>query len=382
MTSAATIASRGPSRIRAGEAVLVLAAAAALLWLVANVPPLGWRAFETEVVLDGAHYRAGPEDLRWLESFTSLHFGEGEEAARALVAAEVDARLDALFDDAGSRLPEFFDWYYSLRGEYSRMTMAALQTVDLAEPGYVAERAASILLPEEAWASHLAALERDAADRIGAHQDMLRDTWRAAVEERLSAHRVPAPLGDVPQRPTLVLDDLLGEIVAREAGALDARLSISTAVAVGAAAAPALARAAAVRGGRAAAGRAAARGASRIGAAAVSGAAVCAPGGPVAAACAVLAGAGAWIVTDWALLRIDEQLHREQLETAFHEGLSQLRSEIERELLVSFDELIASHYAAVQGEIRRSFVPAEAGRAMGVNAAIEDVPAPAVERAR
>src|SRR5690606_3934616 len=133
-------------------------------------------------------------------------------------------------------------------GEYSRIAMAALETVELAEPGYVAERAASMLLPESAWTAHLAALEQDAAARLGAHQEALRDAWHGAVERRLAAARVPAPLEAETQRPTVVLDDLLRDIVARETAALDTRLSISTAAAVGTAAAPALARAAAVRG--------------------------------------------------------------------------------------------------------------------------------------
>src|SRR5690606_16520573 len=142
------------------------------------------------------------------------------------------------------------------------------------------------------------------------------------------------------------------------------RVSISTgAAAVGAVAAPALARAAAVRGGRAAASRAAARGASRIGTAALGGAAVCAPGGPAAAACAVLAGAGAWLATDWALLRLDERLHRAELERSFGEALIDLRAEVDRELTAAFDAAIEAHYADAEVEIRRTFVPAHAGRA-------------------
>src|SRR5690606_41780698 len=134
---------------------------------------------------------------------------------------------------------------------------------------------------------------------------------------------------------------------ARDGAALNMRWSIGAAAAAGGAAVPALARAAAVRSGRAAASRAAARGASRIGAAAAGGAAVCAAGGPAAAACALLAGAGAWLVTDWALLRIDEEMHREKLERSFGDALANLRAEIERELLASFDAAIASHSAAV-----------------------------------
>jgi len=359
-----TIARERPPGTRFGAAALAAAAAVGLLWLVTNVAPLEWPAQETEIVLDGARYRAGPEQLTWLESFTASHFAAGDETARALMLDAVDARLDAMFGEATARLPEFLDWYYSLPGEYGRIAMAALEAAQVTEPGYVAQRAASILLPDAASRAHLAALERDTAERLGAHYDAVRDAWRRDVAAALAMRRVPAPLANDPERPSLSLDDLLGEIVAREADALGARLSISTAAAgVGAAAAPALARAAAVRGGRAAASRAAARGASRIGAAAASGAAVCAPGGPVAAACAVLAGAGAWLAADWALLRIDETMHREALERSVEDALAGLRAGIERELVAAYDAAIAAHSAAVQRQITRSFVPAEAGRA-------------------
>ncbi len=363
MTSNAVIPADRGLLHGAGGAVLVAAAAALLLWLVSNVAPREWHVPDADIVLDGAHYRAGPDDLRWLESFTVAHFDAGEQAARALVADEVRAALDPLFAASRARLPEFLDWYYSLRGEYGRIGMAALDAADLAEPGYVARRAAATLLPEEAWTARLEDLEHAAAERLGAHYRDLESTWRREVTRRLSAQRVPAPLDAATGRPTLVLDDLVYEIIASEADALGVRLSLSTATAgIGAAAAPALARAVGRRAGRAAAGRAAARGASRIGAAAASGAAVCAPGGPVAAACAFLAGAGAWFATDWALLRVDEAMHRDELERALDLALTNLRGELERELVAAFDAAIAAHGAAVEREISRTFVPAEAGR--------------------
>src|SRR5690606_27303557 len=144
--------------------------------------------------------------------------------------------------------------------------------------------------------------------------------------------------------------------------ALRTRLSVSAlAAGTAAAAAPALGRAAA-RGGRAAGGRAAARsaarGASRVGSAAVGGAALCAVGGPAAVACAVLAGAGAWLATDLALLGLDERMNRQALERALAVALLDLREQLEAQLNAAYAELIASRYDAVQGEIERSFVPA------------------------
>ncbi|HEX7081661.1 MAG TPA: hypothetical protein VF329_11655, partial [Gammaproteobacteria bacterium] len=93
------------------------------------------------------------------------------------------------------------------------------------------------------------------------------------------------------------------------------------------------------------------------------GAAVCAPGGPAAAACALLAGAGAWLAADWALLEFEEHRHRAELEAALEEGLETLRAQIEAELLGAYEAIVGAHYDDVRREIERSFVPAHAGEA-------------------
>jgi hypothetical protein len=111
----------------------------------------------------GDQYRLEPRDLEWLKSFSTLHFAAGEQTARELVAAEIDARLDAIFTAASAQLPEFADWYYSLRGEYTRLAMAALSYADLAEPDYVAKQAAAMLFPEQAWDTGLRELQGSAA---------------------------------------------------------------------------------------------------------------------------------------------------------------------------------------------------------------------------
>lgn len=362
----ATLSRRQRPPARAASAALVAAAASALLWAVTEVAPLDWHPPDARLVLDGAHYRAGADELRWLEAFSSLHFDAGEEGARALVAAQVETHLDALFADAHARLPAFLDWYYSMRGEYSRVAMAALAQVNAAQGGFVAERATAMLLPDDVWDARLSALAEATSERLAVHHSVVRDAWRSAVAARLSEQRVPAPLAEADTQATFMLDELLGELAARETAALGTRVSLSTAAAgLGAAATPVLARAAAVRSGRAAASRAAARGASRIGAAAASGAAVCAPGGVVAAACALLAGGGAWLATDWALLQLDERRHRAELERSLLEALAALREGAELELAAGFDAVVTAHYADVRGEIRRTFVPAAAGRAAG-----------------
>ncbi|MBN1238402.1 MAG: hypothetical protein JXB36_07860 [Gammaproteobacteria bacterium] len=369
----ATAAKPEAPRVRGGAAVayaaVALLAAGALAWLIPNVPQRSWPPpAATPVVVQGEHYRVPPQELRWLETFSTLHFSEGEAGARAVAAAEIDAQLDRVFDGVSLRLPEFVDWYYSLSGEYSRAAMAALAYANLAEPGYVANRAAATLLPDEVWAEGFSELERRAAERLAAHGTRVRADWIAGVTRRLARHRVPAPL-PAPQAAEIRrvrLDAMLEHIAERERDSLGTRLSISTAAAGAVAAGPLLWRAAArttAAGGRAVAARAAARGAARAGTAAAGGAAICSPGGPAAVGCAVVAGAAAWLGTDWALLRVDEQLHRDELEAALEASVAALREQIEADLLSAYDSAIADHYGDVREDIDRAFVPATAGAA-------------------
>jgi hypothetical protein len=351
------------------QALLVVLATAVLAWSFAHVTPRQWHApAAAEVVLQGQHYRVPAEELRWLESFSALHFSAGAQAARAIAAAQIDAHLERVFSHALERVPAFADWYYSLRGEYSRAAMAVWSVASGVEPGYVANQAAAMLLPDQTWAESFERLERETAAALSAQQTQVREAWLDAVTRRLSAHRVPAPLpsGAAHATPQLPLDAFVHDLVARERGVLNRRLSLSTVAAgASAAAAPALWRAAAARAsagaGRAAAARAAARGASRAGAAAAGGAALCSPGGPLAFGCALFAGAAVWLVTDWALLEIDESLHRDDLVAALEAGLVALRARIREDLLDAYDERVAA--SALDAQISRTFVPARAGGA-------------------
>lgn len=356
----------------ASQALLVLAAAGGLAWLFTHVAQRDWQPAQTDILLAGERYRVGLEELRWLEAFSSMHFGAGEAGAREVVAAQISAELDRMFAHAHERVPTFADWYYSLRGEYSRAAMSALALAQLAEPEYVARQAAAMLLPEDAWAAQFAKLERATEETLVAHRAAVRDGWLTVVSERLAGHRVPEPLPFAASQSaaplTVELDGLIGRIGARENAALGTRLSLSTVAAGGAAAAgPALWRAAAARGSAAArsavAARTAVRGATRAGSAATGGAVLCSPGGPLALGCALLTGAAVWIATDWALLAADERLNRADLVVALQSGLDALRHQMERDLLAAYDAAVVAQYGAVAEEIERSFVPARAGAA-------------------
>ncbi len=364
---------RHPSTITANNAGtlawagLVAVTAACLLWLVTTQEQQTWTRSTVPLTVAGEHYRVDDSTLVWLRDFSTGHFTAARDMTRDEMASEIDRHLDVIFTAAGSRIPVFADWYFSLGGEYSRLTMAALAFANLAEPGYVAAKAAETLLPEALWEQDLATMQQRMSDTLASSQQQLRISWLNTVTERLAPYRVPPPISSntaTADAEPLALDQLLAALMEREQDALQLRIGISTLAAGGAAAGPALWRAAGARNpaaaGRAAA-RSAGRGAARAGSAATTGTTLCAPAGMAAVGCGVIAGATAWLVTDWLLLRLDEHRNRDELEQALHEGLDLMREALRAEMLAGYDRMLDAYFNRVDEDIRTGFVPARAG---------------------
>ncbi|MGB4246448.1 MAG: hypothetical protein WBJ75_01920 [Pseudohongiellaceae bacterium] len=357
---------------------VLLMTVALLFWQMTTQTQRPWTERDTvDVSLGGEHYRLDSRQLAWLEEFSIAHFSGDALEARRIVETQIDAQLDSTFREVSARLPLFADWYYSLGGEYSRLSMAVLSSMDLADGDFVARRAAEILFPDEVWTATLSQLDSNAAGMLEALQASSREGWLLELQQRLATQKVPPPipgLTDTLSGPDLlVLDSLALRLQTLDQQAVfETRTTLSTIGAIGVAG-PALwravaarnavnaARAAAVGGvaGSVTRGTAsvAARGASRAGSAA-AGAAVCLPGGPIALACAAVAGAATWLATDWLLLRVDDALNREELLAGLEAGLTDLRGGLEQELLEAYDERIAVWQQATLVEIENSFSPA------------------------
>lgn len=359
--------SERPSTWRSALLYLCLVGASVLLfWQMATQPQRQWQEpMSITVSLDGNYYSLNRPQLQWLESFSTLHFDASEEDARRLVATQIGAQLDSTFGAVSSQLPAFADWYYSMPGDYSRKAMSVLSKLDLVEGDFVARRAAEILFPDQIWSATLTQLDDNTSALLARQQVQARQTWLTELQSRLSSSRVPAPIPGLSDATTapgiLVIDSLASNLQALEQSSLlQARMTLSTVSAAGVAG-PALWRAvvarSAVNSARVAATVGAARGGSRIGSAAV-GAALCAPGGPVAIACATGAFVGTWLATDWLLLQVDESLNRDELLAGLEEGLLELRAGLEIELLEAYDARIAAWHDAALVEIENSFSPA------------------------
>ena len=343
--------------------------AAVLAWQTSQYTQRSWEPEQRwDVVLDDQHYRLGATQLQWLENFSAGHFAADGAQLRQQLDLQIDARLDAAFAQVSARLPDFADWYYSLGGEYSRLSMTLLGHLDVVDEGYVAQRASAILFPGPAWENALISLDSDASQLLLQQQARSQSVWLSELQRRLSTHRVPTPITPTAEgtESLLLLDGLVAQIQGlQQTAMMDARLTLSTVGAAGVAG-PVLWRAvsarAALKGaGAAAAARGATRGAGKVAARTASGAAAgavaCMPGGPLAVACAAVAAAGTWIATDWLLLQVDEALNRDELLAGLEDGLAALRVELKAELMLAYDQRIAAWQQSANAQIEETFSP-------------------------
>lgn len=337
----------------------LVAAAVLLLWQINVQTPRLWESQSAQTVqVDTQYYALSSAQLSWLQTFTAEYFASAEQASREQVHGQISVHLDSSFARVEERLPLFADWYYSLRGEYSRLAMAALSATSLADGDYVAQRAAQLLFPEQIWESGLRALEASSnASLLDSHRNA-RSEWLQQVQNQLSAQRVPAPISHLPmQLPVLNLNGLNQKLSALEQiSALDSRIALSSLGAAGLAG-PALWRAVAARNALASSrvlASTGARGGARL-ASAAGGAVICAPGGPLAIACAAGAGIATWLAADWLLLQVDEAINREELIATMNVGLKDLREGLEQELLTAYDARLAALQSASQEQILEGF---------------------------
>jgi len=344
------------ARVRQVFLALLLVLACVVLFSQFKIQmPRQWSGNSVQIVaLDEQYYRVNQAQMAWLESFTSEHFSAGEMRSKERVEQQIDAQLDSLFARVNERLPLFADWYYSLSGEYSRMAMAVLSTGKLVEGDFVARKASEVLFPEPVWQDGLARLENDNNALVLAQQAQTRAAWLSEVQSLLSTQQVPAPIAGLEDTQQGAkpkpLDALLLQLDELDAlSSLRNRVAVSSLGAAGLAG-PALWRAVAARNALASA-RVVAAGS------AAAGALLCAPGGPLAVACAAGAGVVTWLATDWLLLQLDEAWNREELLSHMAEALEDLRAGLQAELVTAYEARIAAIQSASQAAISQTFSP-------------------------
>ena len=349
-------------------AMLCLALAIAAFWVMTGLESQRqWPLRDAvELSLGERYFRVPVSGVDALGAESELWFREQSRLGKALVRDRLNSRLDGLFLRVRQRIPDFLDWYYSVRGDYSRLGMSALSTLGFIDDDYVRKKAAAVLFEQAGWEASLVDLERGLMEELRQHERRSRRGWMQRMRQRLEPYEVPPPI-DAAGGSTravskrLSLDELNRMLEVDSLISLDTRMALGSGG--GAVAGIALWRGA-IRGaagltGRRAAARGAGRAALRVGSAAAGGALVCSPGGPAALGCALVAGTAVWLSVDWALIRLDEALTRERMEQRLQAGLSGFRQRLERELRREAKARFEALQEARSVRIRAGFRPLE-----------------------
>jgi len=319
------------------------------------------REARLHLVLDGSHYRVPQSRLPALQARSGIWFRQGGALAREGLEERLERGMVRLFEPVEKQVPAFLDWYYSLGGEYTRLSGWALEKMGFEGRALVVGRTEELLFEETDFRSRLVVLERGLATDAGRYAERTRTGWRRMMKAALSDYEVPPPLNHARENDprALDLDGLSSGVMADERSRLENRLALSGAggIATGALVWRTATRAAAASGGRVAAARGAGRVASRAGSAALAGLGICGATGPLAVGCGLVAGTAAWISIDWAMIEADEWANRDRLEQRLREGLNGVRDDLRRQLSRALSERLEQLNGRHRLRIRRTLTP-------------------------
>ena len=339
-----------------------------------------------EIVIDGEARLLRPETAVALVPGLSARLEERMPAVLAEMQETIDTRVDAAFAPALERVPSFTDWYYSLRGEYTRYLQAL--TDDL--PGFMARKFTEEVIDPSGLEEDLnglqAELNTQLAERLAAETD-----WALGILKTLTAQAsIPADSPDhrTEVAGTVSLDQVIRDSLAvSEAEIGRAALTALAATGAGTVVATGLGtvlvkkvvgKVMGTSGMKLAVsllGKLLLKTGVKSGgstAAAAAGVTVCAPGGLLAIGCGVVAAGVVWLLVDKAFIEMEEAIDREAFEAEIRAAMIEERDGLKARLAASYESAIRKQYAefarqlvtrtpgVLRSGVERGFVPADA----------------------
>jgi hypothetical protein len=281
----------------------------------------------------------------------------GEESART--SGEIAAAVDGAFATLEPAVDAYLDWYFSLRGEYSRLWYAVAGDA----AAFMDGKFEAIVLAEGAFGNSLAreleAIESRSNGRMRAMASVYAENLsRALADNRCLAKAAPAVEQEADGGLRNVTGAAAGSLTGAAAGIMLAtRLGPRVAARPGAIG---LSRAVARVFGKTTGKRAAS-----AGGAAAAATMICGPSGPGAVLCGAFAGIGTWVAVDVLVLRVEEYMNRDTMRADIMARLDGSR----RQLVAALETANAARIESVVDGISASrngvFSPLREGRGGG-----------------
>ncbi|MCC5861243.1 MAG: hypothetical protein JJT93_04945 [Gammaproteobacteria bacterium] len=327
-----------------GYGLAALAVLALLLWSVLAPAPWSWLvAPRMDVAVEGRAYRVPEQDWRAALAEGLAVLSREEQAFVVELGEMVERRVSTLFELPQSQVERVADFYYSPAGQLLRVAGALPGAGPEAR---LREAVVARLFPDEVWRdAEAAVLAELAAFAAGGGQAVV-GAANARIHDMLAPWR--RELRRAPT-PPLVLDMSLDESVVRQRLLEDPALARQMVVF----STSALTAAAARRAAQAAAARAAGRGsASVVGAACVS-------TGPFAWLCMGTVLTGSVVVSEYAVLRLDEHRNRAAFEAALREDLTRMEQQAAERLHAAYTGALQRALEDSRGRIRDPVRPVD-----------------------
>jgi len=204
------------------------------------------------------------------------------------VMRQIGPLVDLAYQPAYDAIPAYADFHYSVWGEYTELSAAALGAVTgkleemlLAGLGARLENVGVKL--DDHFAS---AFETELATAEEASKISIGPLTTQTMDSVLARMKVTVPVGTVASLGTAMAVKSVAKVIAKK---IAAKLAIKTA---------------AKAGGKWAA----------VGTAGGSGAFLCSWSGPGSAVCGIIGGIGAWLITDYTIVKLDEYWTRDEFE--------------------------------------------------------------------
>jgi len=241
------------------------------------------------------YVRAPPTIAEFEPTFVEKLFCNTTKRTYNEILPNIDRLLDEAYAPVYEAVPSYASFHYSVLGEYTELAGAALGKMNQA-------------LYDRLFSGFEDRMIELAGDLDQQYFNAYSNFLRAGIQEALPRGSAERPLGPITHK---AIEDAMRR----------AKITVPLAtVAATAAGSGALKAATAVIAKKLAlkiSGKAAAKVALKagsIGGAAVTGTAFCAPAGPLAVLCGAAAGFGAWLLTDKAVVMIDEYFNRDEFE--------------------------------------------------------------------
>jgi hypothetical protein len=162
------------------------------------------------IVLDGRHFRVDSGTAEAIGRQSRIQADLGSERAADRVRELLAGELDGIFAELKGRVPDYADWYFSLTGEYTRLSMLILQRVGWQAGDQLWERTEDLIFGGDEFAERLAAVEGRAAAQLTVLALEQRAAWLAELLQLLAPGSDKVEALGTPVA-VLALDDLAAE---------------------------------------------------------------------------------------------------------------------------------------------------------------------------